>query len=142
MASTVLKQKSDRSVKRQTTVNQIQPQKTPTIDAVAILDKLYGSPESEAYMVEELERLLIAGQVYDLRVNAKLTHAALAKKVGTTAAAIRRLEDSDYEGHQLPLLRKIAAVFGRRLELNIVPMDKKENRTTPPLPIPEQFRSE
>jgi DNA-binding XRE family transcriptional regulator len=137
MSTTILKQKIDRSTKRQVTVKRTSPQKTTT-DAVVIIHDLFikGQPELEEYLVEERERIRIGQQIYDLRVNAKMTHTALAKKVGVTALEIRDLEESDYEGHQLPLLRKIAAVFGMRLELNIVPLNKKEKRT-PPLPRPK-----
>ena len=126
MASTVLTQKLDRPAKRQAVVHPIKTTRTTT-DAVAILHKRFGSPESEAYMVEELERVLIGNQIYDLRTKAGMTQAALAKKVGTKAAEIDRLENADYEGHSLPMLRKIAAVFGTRIELNFVPITK-ENR--------------
>ena len=128
MASTILAQKLDRPVKRRTTANRIAPPKKVITDAVAILQKRFGSPESEAYMIEELERILIGNQIYDLRTQAKMTQAALAKKVGTKAADIDRLENADYEGHSLPMLRKIAAVFGTRIELNFVPMTKENNK--------------
>ena len=117
MANTVL----NRPAKRRTTANRTKTIHTPTTDAIAILNRRFGSPESEAYMVEELERILIGNQIYDLRTQAGMTQAALAKKVGTKAAEIDSLENADYEGHPLPLLRKIAAVFGRRIEINFVP---------------------
>jgi len=109
-------------------------QREPTDDAVTIIHRRYieGNPELEAYLIEERERLLLAGRIYDLRVNAGMSHAELAKKIGVPTSTIVRLEDTDYDRHSLPLLRKIAA-FGMRLELNIVPMTKKEVRTTPPL---------
>ncbi|MCL2710099.1 MAG: hypothetical protein FWE95_04390 [Planctomycetaceae bacterium] len=84
MASTVLAQKLDRPVKRRTVVR---PVKMMT-DAVAILQKRFGSPESDAYMVEKLERILIGNQIYDLRTQAGMTQAALARKVGTKAALL------------------------------------------------------
>ena len=105
------------------------PENARSTDAVSILQKRFGSPESEAYMVEELERVLIGNQIYDLRTKAKMTQAVLAKKVGTKAADIDRLENADYEGHSLPMLRKIAAVFGTRIELNFVPIAKEKNKT-------------
>jgi len=141
MASTVLKQKTSRSskrqaaTKRQVEVKRDEPQRVPTDDAVTIIHRRYieGNPELEAYLIEERERLLLAGRIYDLRVNAGMSYAELAKKIGVPTSTIVRLEDTDYERHSLPLLRKIAAAFGMRLELNIVPMTKKEVRTTPPL---------
>ncbi len=61
-------------------------------------------------MAEEYERLVLGSQIHDLRTKAGMTQAALAKKVGVTKTEIANLENSDYEGHSLPLLRKIAAV--------------------------------
>lgn len=124
MASTILNRKTGRPSKRQAAANRATAKKKPTTDALAILDKRYGSPESDAYMDEELERVLVGNQIYELRTKAGMTQAALAKKIGTGASAICRLEDADYESHSLPILRKIAAVFGMRVELKFVP-DKK-----------------
>ena len=134
MASTVLAQKLDRPVKRRTTVNRIAPPKKVITDAVTLIHKRFveGKPELEAYLVEELERILIGNQIYDLRTKAKMTQAALAKKVGTTAADIDRLENADYEEHSLPMLRKIAAVFGTRIELNFMPIVKGNNKRRKP----------
>ncbi|MDR3232173.1 MAG: helix-turn-helix domain-containing protein [Planctomycetaceae bacterium] len=94
-----------------------------TADAADILYEMFvsGDPEAEAYMVEERERIIIGSQIYDLRTKAGMTQTALAKKAGTTAAAISRLEDADYEGHSLPMLRKIAAVFGTCIDIQFVP---------------------
>jgi DNA-binding XRE family transcriptional regulator len=99
-------------------------------DAVAILHRRYvkGKPELEDYLVEEFERILIGNQIFDFRTKAGMTQAALAKKVGTKAAEIDRLENADYEGHPLPMLRKIAAVFGMRIELNFVPDAKEQGK--------------
>ena len=87
-----------------------------------------GKPELEAYLVEELERVLIGNQIYDLRTKAGMTQATLARKVGVKAAEIDRLENADYEGHPLPMLREIASVFGMRIELNFVPITKEQTK--------------
>jgi hypothetical protein len=42
--------------------------------------------------------------------------------VGTTASVICRLEDSDYEGHSLAMLNRIAAVLDKRVEIRFVPL--------------------
>ena len=42
----------------------------------------------------------------------RITQRQLAKKVGTTASVICRLEDADYQGHSLAMLRRIAAALG------------------------------
>ena len=127
MTSTILKQKPIRPSKCPVVRNRVQSQKTTT-DAVAIIHKHFieGRPELEEYLVEERERLLIAGWIYDLRTKAGMTQATLARKVGLKAADINRLEEADYEGHSLPTLRKIAAVFGMRMEINFVPITESE----------------
>ncbi len=42
------------------------------------------------------------------------------KLVGTTASVICLLEDADYEGHSLSMLRRIAAALHRRVEIRFV----------------------
>ena len=129
MASTVLTQKLDSPVKRRSAASRSKPTRSTT-DAVTIIHRRFveGKPELEEYLVEELERILIGNQIYDLRTKAGMTQAALARKVGTKAAEIDRLENADYEGHPLPMLRKIAAVFGMRIELNFVPVAKEKSK--------------
>lgn len=60
----------------------------------------------------------VAGAIYMLRTEAGLSQRALAERVGTTASVIRRLEDADYDGHSLSMLRRVAAALGRRVELS------------------------
>jgi DNA-binding XRE family transcriptional regulator len=62
----------------------------------------------------------IAMMIYELRKKARLTQSALAQRVGTTASSISRLEDADYEGHSLAMLRRIAGVLGKRVEVRLV----------------------
>ena len=54
----------------------------------------------------------------------RITQRQLAKKVGTTASVICRLEDADYQGHSLAMLRRIAAALGKRVEIRFVPAVK------------------
>ncbi len=44
-----------------------------------------------------------------IRLRAGLAQRQLADLIGTTASAICRLEDADYEGHSLAMLNRIAA---------------------------------
>lgn len=74
----------------------------------------------QALLAEAHADAEIARKIYDLRISAGLTQAALAKRIGTTASVISRLEDADYEGHSLPMLRKIAAALGMTLKLEFV----------------------
>jgi transcriptional regulator with XRE-family HTH domain len=54
----------------------------------------------------------IAEEIYAARNAAGLTQAQLAKQIGTQQSVIARLEDADYSGHSLNLLRRIAGALG------------------------------
>ena len=72
--------------------------------------------------MQKLANAEVARKLYDLRMQAGLTQAALAKLVGTTASVISRLEDADYDGHSLAMLRRIAAGLNKRVEIRFVPL--------------------
>ena len=95
-----------------------------TSDGVDILHRRYVG--SDAKKLAELERIradnAVARKIYDLRNQAGLSQRALAKMVGTSASAICRLEDADYEGHSLAMLNRIAEALDRRVEIRFVPM--------------------
>jgi len=74
---------------------------------------------------EELANAEIAGQIYKLRTKARLSQRQLAAKIGTTASVICRLEDADYAGHSLAMLRRIAAALNKRVEIRFVPAGRK-----------------
>ena len=79
--------------------------------------------------IEEYEQELlnaeIARKIYDLRTKAGLSQRELAKRVGTTASAICRLEDADYEGHSLFMLKRIAEALDKRVEIRFMPLHRK-----------------
>lgn len=79
-------------------------------------------PDRLASMEEERTNAKIARSIHDLRTKAGLTQRDLAKLVGTTASVICQLEDSDYQGHSLSMLQRIAAALGRRVEVRLVPL--------------------
>jgi transcriptional regulator with XRE-family HTH domain len=60
----------------------------------------------------------IAQQIYDLRVARGLSQKELADLVGTTASVICRLEDADYRGHTMNMLRRIAKALNCRVEVS------------------------
>ena len=70
----------------------------------------------------------VAQAIYEMRTQAGLTQRQLASKLGTTASVVCRLEDADYEGHSLAMLRRIAEVLGKRIEIRFVPADKPKRR--------------
>jgi predicted transcriptional regulator len=95
--------------------------KSRTTDAVKILDKMIGDdPRQRALIEEEISNLRIAQIIYDARREAGLTQQQLANLVGTTQPVIARLEDADYRGHSLRMLRRIATALNKDLEIRFV----------------------
>ena len=89
-------------------------------------DKYIGNDPDQVASYE-LINIELAKLLYDLRTKAGLSQRELAKKVGTTASVICRLdlEDADYEGHSLSMLKRIAAALKRRVEIRFVPIRKR-----------------
>src|SRR5579864_8848589 len=65
-----------------------------------------------------LHQIDLALLVREMREDAGLTQAELARKAGTTQSVIARLEDAEYSGHSLPMLERIAAACGVALKLH------------------------
>ena len=101
--------------------------KTPRPDrnGIAILHHRYyaGKPERIAGLEEMRAADDIARKILELRTAAGLSQRELAKRVGTTASVICRLEDADYEGHSLAMLRRIGAALKQRVEIKFVPLN-------------------
>ena len=97
----------------------------PTTDAVEILHRRYyeGNPDRLASLEEERANAEIARQIFDLRTEAGLTQRKLAKLVGTSTSVIDDLEEADYEGNALAMLRRIAASLNKRVEIKLVPVE-------------------
>jgi ribosome-binding protein aMBF1 (putative translation factor) len=94
-----------------------------TRDGLAILNARYlkGDPAMARMVEEQQTNMEIASRICSLREKAGLSQRALAKLVGTTASVICRLEDADYEGHSLAMLRRIATALGRRVQIRFLP---------------------
>jgi DNA-binding XRE family transcriptional regulator len=99
----------------------------PTTDAVEILHRRYyeGRPERIAGLEEARANDDIARKICELRTKAGLTQKELAKLVGTTPSVICRLEDADYEGHSMAMLRRIASALDKQVEIRFVPAKGK-----------------
>ena len=87
-----------------------------------------GDPEREAMYEEEVINADIARKIYQLRTKAGLTQQQLAARVGTSKSAICRLEDADYEGHSLSMLKRIAEALGKRVEIRFVTVKEKKRK--------------
>jgi DNA-binding XRE family transcriptional regulator len=94
--------------------------------------KRNGKTNFDRYLDEQLkdagfrDRFERAGEAWDvavklaaLRREAGLSQKELAQKVGTSQQQISRLESPSYEGHSLSMLRRIAAVLGATVHVDI-----------------------
>jgi ribosome-binding protein aMBF1 (putative translation factor) len=104
----------------------MQKRKKPTTDALGIIDRLLyeGKPERWRQLEEVRASDEVGRKICELRTKAGLTQAQLARMIGTTASVICRLEDADYEGHSLAMLRRIAVALHKRIEIRFVPARK------------------
>jgi DNA-binding XRE family transcriptional regulator len=96
----------------------------PTSDAVEVLHRRFyeGKPSRLKNLEEARANAEIARKIHALRTAAGLTQTQLAKLIGTTASVVCRLEDADYEGHSLGMLRRIGAALNQRVEIRFVPV--------------------
>ncbi len=100
------------------------PRKSRHASAIDFLvDRFVGNdPERIASFEGAQLNMNIAQQIYDLRTAAGLTQRQLASKVGTSASVICQLEASDYAGHSVSMLQRIASALSARIELRFVPV--------------------
>ena len=93
-----------------------------TSKASDILKRKTGiDPDTDLDMLQIAEDYRIAQMIYDARSASGMTQTELAKAIGTTQSVISQLEDADYEGHSLSMLRRIAKALHRRIEIRMVP---------------------
>ena len=95
-----------------------------TTDAVDILHRRYveGDSEMEALVKKEQIRTEVAAELYQLRTQLGLSQRALAKKSGMSASMICKLENADYAGDSLAMLRRIAAALNKRVQGSFEPI--------------------
>lgn len=98
-------------------------------DAVDILHRRYVEDNSEMEVLVKKERIRakVAAELYQLRTQLGLSQRALAKKSGTSASVICKLENADYEGDSLAMLWRIAAALNKRVQVSLEPLQKTAN---------------
>ena len=98
-----------------------------TASAVRILSRRYATSKRDRALLEEARASAeIARRIHELRSDAGLTQAQLARLVGTSRTVITRLEDDDYRGHSLSMLRRVAAALNKRVVIRFVPASRDE----------------
>jgi len=96
-----------------------------TRDAMEIIKRRFSiDPETDPEMLKIAEDYRIAQMIYDARTAAGMTQAQLAKAIGTTQSVISQLENADYEGHSLSMLRRIAEALHMQVKVEFVPLTK------------------
>lgn len=92
-------------------------------DALEIIDKnLIGDDAELRTLVEEATlNAQVAQSIYDARKAAGITQRELADVIGTTQSVVSQLENSDYKGHSLLMLRRVAAALHMCVEMKLVP---------------------
>lgn len=92
-----------------------------TSSATAILRRVAGRSAKMRELLER-ERLnaSVARQIYEARSARGLSQAKLAAIVGTSQSVIARLENADYDGHSLTMLRRIAEALRYNVEVRFV----------------------
>ena len=104
-----------------------QQSKSKTRDAVDLMDQRFGTnPESPALQERFSEQAEVAELLFAARKNAGMTQAELAAAAGTTQQVVSQLENADYEGHSLSMLRRLAKAMHLRLELRFAKEEAEE----------------
>lgn len=90
------------------------------------LKEEFKDKEYERRFYKGLEKVRIAAEILHYREKHNLTQAELARMVNTSQSAIARLEDPDYRGYSIKVLRKIAEALDLKLIVTFV--EKMESR--------------
>ena len=97
--------------------------KTTTTSALKIVKQRFykGKPAREESYRRTVNEMAIGDKIRRVREERGVTQEELAKRVGTSASVISRVEDADYEGHSTALLNRIAEALDLRLLIDFEP---------------------
>lgn len=79
----------------------------------------------DARLARVRDEASIARQVRALREARGLSQEQLARLLGTRKSAISRIEDADYSGHSMRMIRKICDVLNARVRIELIPVEKR-----------------
>ena len=88
------------------------------------LDRKLATPKFREGFEEEVQKLAIGEQLSRLRQEAGLTQAQVAQRAKTTASAISRYENAEYDRYELRTLQRIVLACGGRLDIILAPGPK------------------
>ncbi|MFL5245818.1 MAG: multiprotein-bridging factor 1 family protein [Gemmataceae bacterium] len=98
--------------------------------ADVIRSKLAADPKLAKAVEQESFNADIAMKVYQARKDAGLSQEELARRVGTRQSVISRIEDANYDGHSLNLLKRISGGLGLSLRVEFdKPVKRSKSRS-------------
>jgi len=115
------------------------PRKTKDFAAV-IRRKLAADPKLAQRVDDERLSGDVASAIVALRMEAGLTQLELANRIGTQQPVIARLEDTEYDGHSLTMLKRIAASVGKRVTVQFLDSSAKVDTPVTFYNIPVEVR--
>jgi len=71
------------------------------------------------------EEFQVSAEILKARTRAKMTQLEVAKKIGTKAPAISRLESPEYGKASIAVLRKVANALDCELQVKFIPKRKR-----------------
>jgi ribosome-binding protein aMBF1 (putative translation factor) len=98
----------------------------PKLSSKSWVERKLANPKFREGFEEEVEKLSIGERLLKLRLSAGLTQAEVAKRVGTTASAISRYENAEYDRYEIKTLRKIVEACGGKLQIRVEPQNTEE----------------
>jgi ribosome-binding protein aMBF1 (putative translation factor) len=100
---------------------------TTTSASQIVWNRFYkGRPARIAEGEQTGREMALGMKIRRLREDAGLTQEQLAKKIGTGASAISRIEDADYDGHSLDTLHRVAKALDMRLIIDFQPIKRPQ----------------
>jgi len=85
------------------------------------IERKLANPKFRVGFEEESQKLAIGELLTRLRREAGLTQAQVAQRAGTTASAISRYENAEYDRYELRTLQRIVRACGGRLAISLEP---------------------
>jgi ribosome-binding protein aMBF1 (putative translation factor) len=80
-------------------------------------------PEFAKTFAEEKQKIDLAIKLAEIRHEAGLSQRELAERVGTSQSVIARMENPDYSGYSIRMLRRIATALGARIRIEFEPLN-------------------
>lgn len=95
-------------------------------DAVELMDRWYGNmPDWDEMVAEEELNMQIGQALYDLRNTVGLSQADLAKLVGTNQSIISKVENADYNGNAIEILKRVCFALHTKISIQCTPPPKQ-----------------